>query len=302
MTKIFPTVIRRVTTIISGAANYLGRQHPATRLSWVGVLVERIRPASRVTIAPARLVMSERPASRISTFSVAILGQVLQRPAARLNGFLSGATTLTQRPSTRATFAPFVAKTLERPATNMTEAFITGEHKSFVVTFTNDLANTRNWTALANAQGANNGTNANWDGSLSLAQLGTMHGTLVAQPNRGSMVIDAVYLAVWGSWSGLPVIDDLLSGLTTGYRIGGITALDVQVLRRGVSSGSDVGTEVRIDNSAGAFTDTLGTAVTWTNIAALEFWAKGQTLIGVSSQFNIDAMRLRVVFHETVAL
>jgi hypothetical protein len=275
--RLFPSVIKRITTIISGGlVNFLLSVKPATRLQTLATLLTRQKPATKLTMAPSSLTVPQRSGTRLTTFSTATLAKASQRLASRLSITSTGTIKLNQRPATKIIAPPFTLLATEKPATEMVQQFINLEHKSFVVTMTNDTANVRSWTNPANAQGANNATNAVWDGSLAVAQTGKMHGTLVAQPNR-PYVIDSVWMAVWGSWSGLPVVDDLLSGLTIGYRIGGLTALDVQTIRR-------------------------GTRVTWANIALLQFYAGGQTLVGVASTFNVDAIRLRVVAHDTQAL
>lgn len=299
--KIFPVIKKVITTVTGGAVNFHADVTPAPAIT--GTVLNNagstlVKPAVAIPNTVGTLVAQENPA-------VAIQGAVL-----------SGTTPVNPAPSlaARATVTmpetPAVAiinnvgqlTPIEIPAVNMVQIAWDLVHNSFVVAMTNDAANVKSWTNPANAQGANNGTMANWDGSLAIAQTGKMHGTVAAQPRPADLIIDGVWMALWGTWSGLPVVDDLLSGLTAGYRIGDITALDVQTIRRGTSSGTDTGTEVRIDNGAGAFTDTLSTAVTWANIAALQFWAGGQTLVGVASQFNVDAMRLRVLAHVTDVL
>lgn len=295
----------KITGGVSPAApNWLGQLRAAIRQSFIGsLLAGKPRLASRFTFAPMKMLVPEKFASRLSLFSSGTLALPPVKPASRLTVPASGTAKLNEKPASKLLFSPMKMLSAEKPASEMVQVRFDLEHKSFVQVMTNRTGNTRDWTNLANAQGANNGTKANWDGSLALLQTGTMLGTTVAQSNRpASLIIDAVYVAVWGDWAGLPIVADITSSLSWYYRLGTVIGTEVLMAQRRTGSGSDSGTEFRIDNGAGAFTDTLATAVTWANIATIQLGAQGATLVGVAAQFNVDAMRLRVVAHETMAL
>lgn len=293
-------IVKRVIQAVVGGLNFPAFVRVGIRQSTIANMLAAIqRPALTVIQSPSTLLVTQRPALSIGLAPITSLAE--QRPAFSADAGRAILIAAEQRPALNA--AQLAASTLlvsERPAFNWTQVSWDLVHQSFVVTMTNDTGNTQNWTNPANAQEANNGVFATWANALAILQLvNKMHGTTVAQPNRpASLLIDSVHLAVWGAFSGLPIADDLTTALSLGYRIGGITALDVQTHRYTVSGGSPSADEVRIDDGAGAFTDTLGTAVTWANIALLQFYANATALAGINPSYSVDALRLRVVAHE----
>jgi hypothetical protein len=107
----------------------------------------------------------------------------------------------------------------------------------------------------------------------------------------------------------VPVVDDLISRLVLGYRINTsplpATDKDVITIATGNSNfhASPGPQTARIDNGAGAFSDTLGTAVTWANVALIQPYFKCSIVLGLTgAHYYADAVRLRVTATETQLL
>ena len=225
---------------------------------------------------------------RFSTVLTAILGTV------------RSAVNFVQSPST--------LLVTEKPALKISQVQIDLSHTSYVVTGSNDTGNLQNWTNPTNLQGAENSVFATFGGSATLLVSGVLRGAMAAQPNRpANLVIDQVWLDFYGKAVGLPIVSDLVSGLTLRYRVGGITALEktLQTINTGTADFSVTPLSFRIDDVAnGVFNDgatpALSSALTWANIALLAPDWSAQVILGlVSTIFSADAVRLRVIAHDT---
>lgn len=268
--KLYPTnttVI--IQNIISGLVNWLARTKVGVRLASIIRLVANQKPAVKLSPAASRLTVAQKPAVKLS------------------------------QSSSRMTVP-------QKPAYNVTQIAFNLVHMSHIVTAANRVTSTQNWTNPANAQGAPNGVFATWGNPLSILSTGTLNGTMIAQPapaagRPASLVIDEIYLRFYSKATGLPLIDDLLSGSTVGFFINTapVAGTDTVLLRHGLNYDNvATGEEFRIDNGAGAFIDTLGTAVTWANVSLIVPYFKGDAIVGVNPTISADACRLRVVAHE----
>lgn len=206
------------------------------------------------------------------------------------------------RLGTTVRLAPFRLLSAQKPATSAVRASFDLVHKSYVVTAAVDAGATGTWNNPTNIQGTEQGTqagSATFSGGIVLGT-GKLRGTaMVTQPTRGTLIIDEVWLRFHYQTIGLPVVSDLISQLALGYRINTTVPTvdkDVQV----VTSNDNylvAGREFRIDNGAGAFTDVVGTAVTWENITLLQPYFSATTILNGLMTYYADAIRLRVVAH-----
>lgn len=207
------------------------------------------------------------------------------------------------KPGTRVRFSSLVLKVQQKPALVASRVSFDLVHKSYVVTAAVDAGATGTWNNPTNIQGAEQGTqagSATFSGGLVLGT-GKLRGTaMVTQPSRGTLVIDEVWLRFHYQTVGLPAVSDLISQLALGYRINTapVAGTDKDVVVVTANENFLVaGREVRIDNGAGAFTDTLGTAVTWANISLIQPYYAATTILNGLMTYYADAIRLRVVAH-----
>lgn len=311
MARGFRALVGRLQSGVAGALNFRAN----------------VRAAARQTVVASLRAALQRPATRV-TMSPADLRAALQRPATRVTQVISGAVSVSQRAATRVTLAPAtLIAARQRPASrqSMGPATLVGArqrsggnivhikfdltHQSFIATAANRATNTQNWTNPANAQGPPNASAATWGNPLSILSTGTLNGTLFGQSNRpASLAITAVYLQFYSKASGLPIVDDLLSGASLGLFVNTspVPGPDKVLARHGINYDNfAAGEEFRIDDGAGKFIDgatpALSTAVTWANIALLVPYFKGDAIVGVNPTVSADACRLRVVASETQA-
>lgn len=204
--------------------------------------------------------------------------------------------------ATTVRLAPFRLLSVQKPAVSAVRASFDLVHKSYVATAAQDAGGTGTWNNPTFIQGQEQGTqagSATFSGGLVLGT-GKLRGTLVTQPTRGTLIIDEVWLRFHYQTTGLPVVSDLISQLALGYRVNTapVAGADKDVV---VVTSNDnylvAGREFRIDNGAGAFTDVLGTAVTWANITLIQPYFSATTILNGLMTYHADAVRLRVVAH-----
>lgn len=271
-----------------------------------------LRAAARVAFSPSRLVMLQRPATRLAVFSVAVLRQSVVVAGTRLTSIYTGTLRLVARPGVRFSFdAPLRVLMAQRPGTNVVQATIVGTHLSHVVTAAQDAGGTGTWQNPTNMQGSPEGTRAGsstFAGGLILGT-GKLRGTaLVAQANRAYQ-IDSVWLRFHYETSGLAVVSDLISQLALGFRIG-TSPLPGPDRDMAVISANEnflvAGREIRIDDGAGKFLDgvsaAVSTPVTWANIALLQPYFSASTIANGLMSYYADGIRLRVEFSDIALL
>lgn len=311
MSRIYP-VIKRVTNIISGVINFRFDVSAAIRSSWVGnLLAARQNPATRVTWSPIRWTTLQRAASRVTAFISDGLVKLTQRAATVASWSPADLLAARENPATRQTMAPATLVAAKpRSAGNVVQVQYDLNHASHIVTAAQDVGGTGTWNNPTRAQGAPNDPgdhsgDSDIGGQALLLVTGTLRGTMVAQNSRpATLAISAVYLDWYGQVSGLPVVDDLVSRLILGYRINtspvpGADKAEVTITT-GNSNFHSTPRTARIDNGAGAFTDALGTAVTWANIALIQPYFQASIILGLTgARYYADAVRLRVVASET---
>lgn len=313
MPKIFPVIVKRTTinNIISGVTNWLAATKPATKVSTVATLIAaKPKVAIRQTFAPMAMTILEKAATRVSTVNSGTLGKPLLKPAARAVQLVSGTVRPNELPAVRQMFAPMILKTAERPAGKIVQVEFDLTHLSYVVTAAQDAAGTGTWQNPTNIQGQEQGTQAgssSYAGGLLLGSAKLRGTAMVAQANRPStLVIDAVYLRFHYQTTGLPIVSDLISNLVLGYGLNQLPPNDITVATITVNEDFLVaGREIQIAdsghylNAAGgqAFIPNIGP--TWANIAALQPYFGATTIANGLMTYYADAVRLRVVAHET---
>lgn len=218
------------------------------------------------------------------------------------------------KPATRITSTPARLLAGERPATEMVRVQYDLAHASHAVTAAQDAGGTGTWANPTRAQGAPNDPgdhsgDSDIGGSGALLITGLLRATMVSQPVRGNLVITRVDLDWYGQTVGLPAVDDIVSRLILGYRINlnPIPAADKDTITLSVGTTNFHAAQgpqtARIDNGAGAFTDVLGTAVTWANISLIQPYFKASIVLGLTGcHYYADAVRLRVTATETQLL
>lgn len=302
--KIFPVSVKKFyTTVVSGLVNWLARTKAAAKLTAVGRLLVTEKPAVRLASRVA-LTTPEKPAVRLSSLVSGVV-KASQKPVARLAAV--GRLLVPAKAALKLAGAASRMLVSGKPASNITQVDIDLSHTSFIVTAANRVGNTTNWTNPANAQDAPDATHATWTNTLAILTLNNaIDGTMVAQSNRPStLLIKEVWLQFYSSASGLPIVDDLLSGVTLGYFINTapVAGSDTTCTRHGINYNALAGEEFRIDDGDGSnFTDTTvppgGTPITWANIALIKPWAKASSVVGIAPSATLAAIRLRVVAEE----
>lgn len=304
--RIFPTIIRRTTVVISTVTNWLASAKAATKVSTVGTfLLGRPKPAAKVTpLASGISKAAEKPAAKVTTNAVGTVAQQIVKAAAKLSTVNAGTIKASAKSAALVAFGPMTMRVPEKAASVLLTK-LDLSHTSFVVTAAQDAGGTGTWQNPTNMQGATNATVSTFSGGLVLGT-GKLRGTaMVAQPNRPAiLVIDQVYLRYHYKTTGLPVVSDLISQLALGFRIN-TTPLagpdkDIAV----VTSNDDflvAGREIRIDDGAGKFIDgataAVSTAVTWANIALIQPYLNAATIANGLMAYSVDSVRLRVVAH-----
>lgn len=206
------------------------------------------------------------------------------------------------KPATVVRFAPFTLKTQARPATSAGRLSFDLDHRSHIITAAVDAGGTGSWSDPNNITAAPQGTragSAQYSGGLVLGA-SKLRGTMVAQANRGPLIIDAVYLRYHYETSGLPLVSDLISNLALGFRINTAPLPTSDHVLHSVSSNEErlvAGREIRIDNGAGAFVDALSTPLTWANVGLVQPYFGATTIANGLMAYYADAIRLRVVAH-----
>lgn len=295
------------SVIISGIANYLGRVRSATKLTMTARLVMPVRSATRILFSPSVLIMIEKSATKITTFSSAVLNQKIVKSGSRFTSIYTGTWKPDQKSATKVTFAPVILTSPQKLATNITQATAVGTHKSYVVTAAVDVGGTGTWNNPTRIQGQEQGTqagSATYSGGIVLGSA-RLRGTVMASQNNRAYTIDAVYLRWHYQTVGLPIISDLISQFELGYRINTspIPTVDDQVYVVSVNEDFLVaGREIRIDNGAGQFIDDLSTPVTWANLALIQPYFHAATIANGLMTYYADAIRLRVEFSDTALL
>lgn len=182
MARIFQTVVKKITTVVSGGVNATAVQRVGLRLTnRLSALLATVRAGVRVSQGPTSLTITQRPALRLTSRVDSGLVTITQRPALRLSNVLTAPTTV-QKPAVNITQVTYNLVS-DKGADTVTESAVGGR---------------TDWASDSNASGVNNSTMATFAAAATGARGGRLDLAYANYLNKTELTITKVELRFYG--------------------------------------------------------------------------------------------------------